>query len=47
MGLARGGAAAVNLGPGLPAQAHQDQEHAELSLLEGCYGRLGAFLAHN
>ena len=43
--FAERGVAAVNFGPGSPSQAHQDGEHAELPLLEVCYGRLEKFLA--
>ena len=42
--FAERGVAAVNFGPGSPSQAHQDAEHAELPLLEVCYGRLEKFL---
>jgi succinyl-diaminopimelate desuccinylase len=42
--FAERGVAAVNFGPGSPSQAHQDAEHAELPLLEDCYGRLEKFL---
>ncbi|HKH12824.1 MAG TPA: succinyl-diaminopimelate desuccinylase [Rubrobacter sp.] len=42
--FAERGVAAVNFGPGSPSQAHQDAEHADLSLLEDCYGRLEKFL---
>jgi succinyl-diaminopimelate desuccinylase len=42
--FAQRGVAAANYGPGLPAQAHQAREYAELGLLEECYGRLGRFL---
>jgi succinyl-diaminopimelate desuccinylase len=42
--FAQRGLAAANFGPGLPAQAHQEAEHAQLGLLEECYGRLQAFL---
>jgi succinyl-diaminopimelate desuccinylase len=45
--FAQRGVAAANFGPGLPAQAHQEAEHAEISLLEGCYERLTSFLGHN
>ena len=41
------GVAAANLGPGLPSQAHQQAEFAEVSLLESCYEHLAAFLRHN
>ncbi|QYJ16284.1 Putative succinyl-diaminopimelate desuccinylase DapE [Rubrobacter xylanophilus DSM 9941] len=43
--LAERGVAAVNYGPGLPSQAHQDGEHAEIPLLEECYRRLEGFLS--
>jgi succinyl-diaminopimelate desuccinylase len=42
--FAERGVAAANFGPGLPAQAHQEREYAELLLLEECYGRLERFL---
>ncbi len=42
--FAERGVAAANFGPGLPAQAHQEAEHAEISLLERCYERLASFL---
>jgi succinyl-diaminopimelate desuccinylase len=45
--FAQRGVAAANFGPGLPAQAHQESEYAEISLLEGCYERLTSFLLHN
>ena len=41
------GVTAANLGPGLPSQAHQQAEFAEVSLLESCYEHLAAFLRHN
>ncbi|CAN5757894.1 succinyl-diaminopimelate desuccinylase [soil metagenome] len=37
------GVAAANFGPGLPSQAHQEAEYAELPLLEECYAHLARF----
>lgn len=42
--FAANGVAAVNLGPGTPAQAHQDEEHARVDLLVECYEKLAGFL---
>jgi succinyl-diaminopimelate desuccinylase len=42
--FAREGVAAANFGPGLPAQAHQPHEHAELPFLLESYERLRVFL---
>jgi succinyl-diaminopimelate desuccinylase len=41
----REGVAAANFGPGLPAQAHQPNEYAELALLVESHERLHTFLA--
>ena len=38
---------AADFGPGLPAQAHQQNECVELPLLLESYGRLRAFLEEN
>jgi succinyl-diaminopimelate desuccinylase len=42
--FAERGVPAANFGPGLPSQAHQDAEHAELPLLEQCYRHLETFV---
>ena len=42
--LAEHGVPAVNLGPGLTAQAHQVAEYCEVGKLEACYRSLGRFL---
>ncbi|MBA2442380.1 MAG: succinyl-diaminopimelate desuccinylase [Rubrobacter sp.] len=42
--FAERGVAAANLGPGLPSQAHQETEYAELSKLDECYELLARFL---
>jgi succinyl-diaminopimelate desuccinylase len=41
------GVAAANLGPGVSEQAHQRQEHTEISLLDECYGMLSRFLRNS
>jgi succinyl-diaminopimelate desuccinylase len=45
--FAQRGVVAANFGPGLPAQAHQEYEYAEIPLLERCYERLASFLMHD
>ena len=42
--FAERGVDAANLGPGIPAQAHKEEEYTELGLLEDCYGLLTRFL---
>lgn len=44
--FAERGVAAANFGPGIPAQAHQEAEYAEIHLLTECYGRIASFLKH-
>jgi succinyl-diaminopimelate desuccinylase len=43
--FAERGVAAANFGPGTPAQAHQSDEWARISLLGECHERLRSFLA--
>jgi succinyl-diaminopimelate desuccinylase len=45
--FAEHGVAAANFGPGLPSQAHQKNEYAELSLLLEGYEHLSTFLESN
>lgn len=44
--FAQRGVVAANYGPGLPSQAHQRAEYAEIPLLVQCYERLVSFLKH-
>ena len=41
------GVAAANFGPGLPSQAHKENEYAEIPLLEECYAHLVSFFRHD
>ena len=43
--FAERGVDAANLGPGISAQAHQEEEYAEMEPLERCHGLLGSFLS--
>ncbi len=43
--FAERGVDAANLGPGIPAQAHQEKEYTELGPLKECYGLLVSFLS--
>ncbi len=41
------GVAAANFGPGLPSQAHKENEYAEIPLLEECYAHLVSFFRYD
>ena len=45
--FAQRGVAAANFGPGLPSQAHQQNEYTKLSLLEQAYKRLASFTTYS